>query len=211
MTTSECNMGKLHQILSRKIVDLLWMCCGLVDVSYKSYFQHVPMLLVCCRRSICRLLWTADFAYNTLLYSESKLEADSARVHAVALCVSSRVCVSSDNSTLITSLARIFIGVAYNTWHSIDLLKIDCNMLTDIATRLFRWTAHGPCAGWLYRFQPNYCTTLTAINWWSSWVVQYATNKLMQNGGRPQFRKKRDAIHTKCYFSVQWKAGMSQF
>ena len=76
--------------------------------------------------------------YNTLLYSESMLEADSARVHAVALCVSSRVCESSGNSTLITSLARIFIGVAYNTRHSIDLLKIDCKMLTDIATRLFR-------------------------------------------------------------------------
>ena len=79
-----------------------------------------------------------DVVYNTLLYSESKLEADSACVRAVALCVSSRVCVSSGNSTLITSLARIFIGVGYNTRHSIDLLKIDCNILTDIATRLFR-------------------------------------------------------------------------
>ena len=127
-TTTKWNMGKLHQI-TRKIVDLLWICCGLVDVSYKSYFQHVPMLLVCCRRSICRLLWTADFVYNTRLYSESKLEADSACVRAVALCVSSRVCESSGNSTLITSLARIFIGVGYNTRHSIDLLKIDCNIL----------------------------------------------------------------------------------
>ena len=60
-------------------------------------FQHVPMLLVRCMRSTCRMLWTADFVNNTRLYSESKLEADSARVHAVALCVSSRVCVSSAN------------------------------------------------------------------------------------------------------------------
>ena len=35
--------------------------------------------VVCC---------VVDVVYNTLLYSESKLEADSARVHAVALCVS---------------------------------------------------------------------------------------------------------------------------
>ena len=41
------------------VVDLLQICCGLVDV---SYFQHVHMLRICCRRSICCRL-VVDFLW----------------------------------------------------------------------------------------------------------------------------------------------------
>jgi len=50
--------------------DLLWICCGLVDV---SYFQHVHMLRICCRRSICcglvvDLLWICcEFVVDLLM------------------------------------------------------------------------------------------------------------------------------------------------